>query len=78
MRRGPAAAPPVRRRPAAGAALRMVAPAVRWSRGDEVLSTEFTPGLFGRGAWVKATKASYFEKACDFAGKVGKGGTGRS
>ena len=70
MRRGPAAAPPVRRRPAAGAALRMVAPAVRWSRGDEVLSTEFTPGLFGRGAWVKATKASYFEKACDFAGKV--------
>lgn len=66
-------------RPAAKAALRRPAAAVppvgrsvqdRWTEGLEVGSEEFTPGLIGRGDWIKSLQAFYFEKECEFAGRV--------
>lgn len=72
--RRPAAAKAALRRPAAEAPVREArgSAADRWSRGEELLSTEFAPGLFGSGSWLKSTQATYFEAPCEFAGKVDK------
>ena len=72
--RRPALAKAALRRPAAEAPVREArgSAADRWSRGEELLSTEFAPGLFGSGSWLKSTQATYFEAPCEFAGKVDK------
>ena len=67
------------RRPAAKAGLRRPAAAVppgpesveeRWSKGLEVKSEEFSPGLLGSGELLRSLQGTYFEKECQFAGRV--------
>lgn len=42
----------------------------KWEAGKELRSTEFTPGLFGKGDWIKSEESYYFEKPCAFAGRI--------
>ena len=44
----------------------------QWEAGEEISSHGFAPGLVGSGDWLKSTKAVYFEKECEFAGRVDK------
>jgi len=71
--RRPAAALPRLKRPAAAVeGGPQKSPEERWAQGEELLAVEYTPGLFGSGAWIRSCQASYFESACEFAGVVDK------
>ena len=71
-RRGGGARPPVRRRPAAALDEKEGGLQDRWARGEEILASEFSPGLVPSGSWIRSTQATYFEAPCEFAGTVDK------
>ena len=67
------------RRPAATGNLRRPAAVIppegrsaaeRWAAGEELRSEEFSPGLIGSGELLRSLQAFYFEKECEFAGRV--------
>ena len=60
------------RRPAAAFEEAEKTPRERWESGGAVYSHEVTPGVVGSGDWLKSTKAFYFEKSCEFSGKVNR------